>query len=140
MQIDTIEILLAKLYARFGITDSTDYSRMKPTDYPIMSDFYALCEEEFMTYDSKRNISTPRKPCRKSAWASNSMCVGTEAKYFNGHTNITDSEFLCFGVKGLMDTNRRLKDAMLFNILSFMSNQLLGKETPRRQLTSYTST
>ena len=30
-QIDTIEILLAKLYARFGITDSTDYSKMKPT-------------------------------------------------------------------------------------------------------------
>ena len=32
VQLDTIEILLAKLYARFGITDSTDYSRMKPTD------------------------------------------------------------------------------------------------------------
>lgn len=26
-----------------------------------------------------------------------------------------------------MDTNRRLKDAMLFNILSYMSNELLGK-------------
>ena len=56
-----------------------------------------------------------------------SMCVGSESKYFNGHTNITDDDFLCFGVKGLMDTNRRLKDAMLFNLLSFMSNQLLGK-------------
>lgn len=41
-QIDTIEILLAKLYARFGITDSTDYCKMKPTDYPIMEDFYKL--------------------------------------------------------------------------------------------------
>ncbi len=56
-----------------------------------------------------------------------SMCVGTESKYFNGYTNITDDKFLCFGVKGLMDTNRRLKDAMLFNILSYMSNELLGK-------------
>lgn len=37
VQLDTIEILLAKLYARFGITDSIDYSRMKPTDYPISS-------------------------------------------------------------------------------------------------------
>lgn len=36
-QIDTIEILLMKLYARFGITDTTDYSTLKPTDYPIMS-------------------------------------------------------------------------------------------------------
>ena len=54
------------------------------------------------------------------------MCVGAESKYFNGHTNITDSDFLVFGVKGLMDTNKRLRNAMLFNILSFMSNQLLG--------------
>ncbi len=53
-QIDTIEILLSKLYARFGITDSTDYSKMKSTDYPIMEDFYNLCEEEFMTYDKSR--------------------------------------------------------------------------------------
>ena len=127
VQIDTIEILLAKLYARFGITDSTDYSRMKPTDYPIMSDFYALCEEEFMTYDSKRKYLYTEETLQEVCLGIHSMCVGTEAKYFNGHTNITDSEFLCFGVKGLMDTNRRLKDAMLFNILSFMSNQLLGK-------------
>ena len=54
VQIDTIEILLAKLYARFGITDSTDYSAKKPTDFPIMEDFYKLCEEEFMTYDKQR--------------------------------------------------------------------------------------
>ena len=30
-------------------------------------------------------------------------------------------------MKGLMDSNKRLKDAMLFNILSYMSNQLLGE-------------
>lgn len=56
-----------------------------------------------------------------------SMCKGAESKYFNGHTNIKDSQFLCFGVKGLMDTNKRLKDTMLFNILSYMSNQLLSR-------------
>ena len=55
-----------------------------------------------------------------------SMCKGAESKYFNGHTNIKDNAFLCFGVKGLMDTNKRLKDTLLFNILSYMSNQLLG--------------
>lgn len=56
-----------------------------------------------------------------------SMCVGAESRYFNGHTNIKDDKFLCFGVKGLMDTNKRLKDAMLFNILSYIYNELLGK-------------
>ena len=126
-QIDTIEILLSKLYARFGISDSTDYSKMKPTDYPIMEDFYKLCEEEFMTYDKQRKYLYTGETLQQVCLGIHSMCVGAESKYFNGHTNITDDAFLVFGVKGLMDTNKRLKDAMLFNILSFMSNQLLGK-------------
>lgn len=126
-QIDTIEILLSKLYARFGISDSTDYSKMKPTDYPIMEDFYKLCEEEFMTYDKQRKYLYTGETLQEVCLGIHSMCVGAESKYFNGHTNITDDAFLVFGVKGLMDTNKRLKDAMLFNILSFMSNQLLGK-------------
>lgn len=126
-QIDTIEILLSKLYARFGITDSTDYSKMKSTDYPIMEDFYKLCEEEFMTYDKSRKYLYAEETLQEVCLGIHSMCVGAESKYFNGHSNITDSDFLVFGVKGLLDTNKRLKDAMLFNILSFMSNQLLGK-------------
>lgn len=126
-QIDTIEILLSKLYARFGITDSTDYSKMKPTDYPIMEDFYKLCEEEFYSYDKSRKYLYTEETLQEVCLGIHSMCVGAESKYFNGHSNITDDAFLVFGVKGLMDTNKRLKDAMLFNILSFMSNQLLGK-------------
>ncbi len=127
VQIDTLEILLAKLYARFGITDSTDYGKLKPTDYPIMSDFYALCEEEFYSYDKSRKYLYTEETLQEVCLGIHSMCVGAESKYFNGHSNITDDAFLVFGVKGLMDTNKRLKDAMLFNILSFMSNQLLGK-------------
>ena len=126
-QIDTIEILLSKLYARFGITDTTDYSVKKPSDFPVMQDFYELCEEEFMTYDKQRKYLYTEETLQEVCLGIHSMCVGSESKYFNGHTNITDSNFLVFGVKGLMDTNRRLKDCMLFNILSFMSNELLGK-------------
>ena len=126
-QIDTIEILLMKLYARFGITDSTDYATKKPCDFPILSDFYKLCQEEFHTYDKERKYLYTEEMLQEVCLGIYSMCVGAESKYFNGHTNIVDDRFLCFGVKGLMDTNKRLKDAMLFNILSYMSNELLGK-------------
>ncbi len=126
-QIDTIEILLSKLYARFGITDSTDYSLKKPSEFPIMEDFYKFCEEEFYSYDKSRKYLYTEETLQEVCLGVHSMCVGAESMYFNGHTNIADDAFLVFGVKGLMDTNKRLKDAMLFNILSFMSNQLLGK-------------
>lgn len=115
VQLDTIEILLAKLYVRFGITDTTDYTKLNPTDYPIMEDFYHLCEEEFLTYDKTRKYLYTETTLQEVCLGIHSMCLGAESKYFNGATNITDGDFLCFGVKGLMDTNKRLKDAMLFN-------------------------
>lgn len=125
-QIDTIEILLSQLYKDFGLTDATDYSTLNPVDYPIMQDFYNLCEREFMNYDKEKKHLYTEETLQEVCLGIHSMCVGAESKYFNGHTNITDDAFLCFGVKGLLDTNKRLKDTMLFNILSYMSNQLLG--------------
>lgn len=125
--INTIEIMLTKLYARFGITDVTDFSKLRPTDYPTMQDFYNICEEEFYTYDPKRKYLYTEDMIQKVCLNIESMCKGAESKYFNGHTNITDDKFIVFGVKGLMDTNKKLKDAMLFNILSYMSNKLLGE-------------
>ncbi len=125
-QIDTIEILLEKLYFQFGITDDTDFSSISPESYPILSDLYRLCEVEFRMYDdSEKNLYT-EDTLREICLGLHSMCVGSESKYFNGYTNVKDDKFLCFGVKGLMDTNEKLRNAMLFNILSYMSNALIG--------------
>ena len=126
VQIDTIEILLTKLYARFGIDDTTNYAQKRPQDFPIMQDLYKLCEEEYQAFDHQRKYLYTEETLREVCLGIHSMCVGSESKYFNGYTNITDDAFLVFGVKGIMDTNKKLKDVMLFNILSYMSNQLLG--------------
>lgn len=123
--IDAIEILLSRLYANAGITDYTDYSKLKPTDYPIMSDLYDLVEEEYQKYEHGSKSLFTEDLLREICLGINSMCKGAESKFFNGHTNISDDKFICFGVKGLMDSNRRLKDAMLFNILSYMNHKLL---------------
>ena len=125
-QLDTIEIMLMKLYRRFGIDDFTDYEKVSSSRFPIMNDLYDICEEEYKTFDEKAVDVYNRETLRQVCLGLYSMCKGAESKYFNGHTNIDDDKFLCFGVKGLLDTNRRLKDAMLFNILSYMSNKLLG--------------
>ena len=126
-EIDTIEIMLMKLYARFGIDDLTDLDKLESCDYPVMSDLYELVEKEFMAFDNAKKHLYTEEILQNICLGLHSMCKGAESKYFNGRTNIKDSEFICFGVKGLMDTNKRLKDTLLFNILSYMSNQLLGR-------------
>ena len=126
-EIDTIEIMLMKLYARFGIDDLTDLNKLESCDYPVMSDLYELVEKEFMAFDNAKKHLYTEEILQNICLGLHSMCKGAESKYFNGRTNIKDGEFICFGVKGLMDTNKRLKDTLLFNILSYMSDQLLGK-------------
>ena len=126
-EIDTIEIMLMKLYARFDIDDLTDLDKLKPTDYPVMEDLYNIIEKEYMIFDHEKKHLYTEENLQNICLGLHFMCKGAESKYFNGHTNIKDSEFLCFGVKGLMDTNKKLKDTLLFNILSYMSNQLLSR-------------
>ena len=123
--IDAIEILVSRLYANYGITDYTDYSKLKPRDYPVMSDLYDLVEQEYLKYEHGSKSLFTEELLREICLGINSMCKGAESKFFNGHTNISDDKFICFGVKGLMDANKKLKDAMLFNILSYMNHKLL---------------
>lgn len=126
-EVDTIEIMLMKLYARFDIDELTELDKLKPTDYPVMEDLYNLIETEYMIFDHEKKHLYTEENLQNICLGLHSMCKGAESKYFNGHTNIKDSEFLCFGVKGLMDTNKKLKDTLLFNILSYMSNRLLSE-------------
>ena len=123
--IDTIEIMLSKLYHKFGITERTNFSRMRPEDYPILSDLYDLIEEEFKTYDAGQHHLYTQKLLQEVLLGLHSMCKGADAQFFNGHTNITSSRFLVFGVKGMLSAAKNVRNAMLFNVLSFMSDKLL---------------
>lgn len=124
-EIDTIEIMLGKLYDKWGITDHSNFDRLKPTDYPILSDLYDLIEQEYKVFDeSKRQLYTA-DILREICLGLHSLCKGAESKFFNGHTNITSNEFVTFGVKGLLQASKNLRNALLFNVLSYMSNELL---------------
>ena len=122
---DTIELLLIKLYEKFGITDKTDWKVMRPEDYPTLSDFYDLIEQEYREYDPKgKNLYTD-KTLQDICLGLHSICKGAESKFFNGHTNITDNSFVTFGVKGLLQASKNIRNALLFNVLSYMSDELL---------------
>ena len=123
--IDTIEIMLSKLYRKFGINEQTNFSRMRPEDYPILSDLYKLIEQEYREYDGNCHQLYTAELLQEILLGLHSMCQGAEAQFFNGHTNVTSSRFIVFGVKGLLQASKNVRGAMLFNILSYMSDRLL---------------
>ena len=123
--IDTIEIMVSKLYAKWGISDHRNLARMRPEEYPILSDLYDLIEGEYKNYDSTKHLLYTESMLQEILLGLHSMCKGADAQFFNGHTNITSSRFLVFGVKGMLNAAKNVRNAMLFNILSFMSDKLL---------------
>lgn len=121
--IDTLELMVERLYQKWNITDRTDFASMRPEDYPILSDLYDTIQEAYDNYDAAGLY--PREMLRDLLLGLHSMCRGADARFFNGHTNIDRSKFLVFCVKGLDNMAENLRNTLLFSLLSYMSDQLL---------------
>ena len=123
--IDTIELMLERLYRKWNMDDGTDFTGLGAADYPILSDLYAVIEEAYQNYEAEQRPLYTKELLQEVLLGLHSMCVGAESCFFNGHTNITSDRFLVFGVKGLVNGNENVKDALLFNVLSYLSDKLL---------------
>ena len=126
-QIDTIEIMLIKLYRNFNITENTNLAVLLHDDFPILSQLYEYIYEEYKHFHDDRNSIYTRETLREILLLLHSICIGSDSRFFNGHTNIDTQKVITFGVKGLLQANKSLRNALLFNILSYMSNELLTK-------------
>ena len=122
--IDTLELMVERLYQKWNITDRTDFAGMQPTDYPILSDLYDAIQESYDHYDGADSLY-PREMLRDLLLGLHSMCRGADSKFFNGHTNLTSTRFLVFGVKGLLSVAQNVRSTILLNLLSYMSDKLL---------------
>ena len=84
-------------------------------------------EEEYQRVRSTEGgeLYTPEL-LRSACLGLHSMCVGADAKFFNGHTNLQSDRLVFFNVKDLMEGGKNIKDAMLFNVLSYISHTLIS--------------
>ena len=125
-QADLLELMLGRLYAKWGISDQTDFSALAPEDYPILSDFYDLLEEEYAACQERSDQDLyPPERLRDLLLGLHSLCRGADSRFFNGPTNVTSHRFLVFGVKDALHADRRLRNLLLLNILGYFSHRLL---------------
>lgn len=100
-------------------------SEIPKNEFPVLEDLYDLIEDKFQNCDHKEKHLYSENKLREILLAIYSICKQSESRYFNGHTNIEGGKVLTFGVKGLLKSNENLRNATLFNVLSYMSNELL---------------
>lgn len=125
-QLDTLEIMLTELYADYNITDSTDFDSLRPTDYPILSDLHIHMVDKLDNYDENSKVLYTKETLRSLCLALKSICNGNDSVFFNGYTNIPNADHINFCVKGMLSTNESLKNAMYFNIFSFIAHKFLS--------------
>lgn len=126
--LDIIEIMLKKLYAEYGITDSAPIP--KDGVWPIFKDLYKQFEKLYSEFEyevAKPGTILPfgKEAIREVLLSIESICVGADNQYFNGQTNIPSNRIVSFGFSSLLDTNENLLSATLFNALSYMHNALM---------------
>lgn len=132
-QLDIIEIMLEETYKRRGITPRTDFTKLTSEDYPILSDLYRVIEEKLESYDEEAALAAKAghpvmyslEMLKSVGLGLRGICIGAMSRYFNGYTNIPNSNFIDFCVKDALTTNDNLKNAMFLNIFSYMSHKFL---------------
>ena len=135
-ELDVLEVLFMSFYDSKDISDA-NADRLPREAFPTMCEFYRYVYEIF---DRLRNVGQREyeiggDPIESGLFRVEelqsilvgicSMSQGPDSVFFNGVTNLPQDGIVAFGVKGLMESNADVKDAVLFHLLSYISDQLL---------------
>lgn len=104
-------------YQRFGISFETDFSRMSSEQYPTFSDLYETLVRRLEAYGDQ--ITHERDILEKLELKIRPL-VKELKFYFDGKTTIhTNSKFIVFNIRDLMNADENIRNALFFNILKY---------------------
>ena len=111
-------------YRRFGMDFNSDFSQFKSADYPTFKDVYATIKG--------RILSIPEQTHEKDILEKLEIKIRPITKelkyYFDGHTTIsTNSQFIVFNIRELMNSDENVRNALFFNILKYAWGLTLDK-------------
>ena len=118
--------VVQQTYKRYKIDENTDFTTLTSEDYPTFDDVYATINgrltsmiERTREKDIMERLELKVRPLTK------------ELRYFfTGHTSInTESDFIVFNIKELMNSESNIKNALFFNILKHAWGLCLDKES-----------
>lgn len=126
IEFSILDLIFEKLYQKFGITNNTDISELKNTDFPILEDLYYFIENE-----NKKNQDDIYE---KLLALIRPICIGQASNIWNGYTNIeVDTRVTVFNTSTMQKFQIQYKRAQYYNILSYAWD-ILSKDVKERTM------
>ena len=111
-------------YRRFGIDFNSDLTRFGKDDIPTFKEVYATIKSKLLSMPDR----THEKDILERLELKVRPIVKELKYYFDGHTTIkTNSDFIVFNIKELMNADTNVKNALFFNILKYAWGLTLDK-------------
>ncbi len=116
--------VVQETYRRFGIDFNTDFTRYTSRDYPTFKDVYATIKGRLASMVEK----TQEKDVMERLELKIRPIVKELRYYFDGHTTIdSNSNFITFNIRELMNADENIRNALFFNILKYAWGLTLNK-------------
>ena len=116
--------VVQETYQRFGVNFDTDFSKFTSEDYPTFKDVYATIKGRLASMTEK----TQEKDTMEKLELKIRPIVKELRYYFDGHTTIrSNSNFIVFNIKELMNADENIRNALFFNILKYAWGLTLDK-------------
>ncbi len=122
--LEYLNALIDRIYATKGITQYTDFSKLKPEDYPIFDDLYDEILKEFQRVDSEYIRGLLRTLMN---YISKFSEGGRNAVIWNGPSSITTEEnFTVFNFQTLLaNRNTTVANAQMLLVLKYIDNEII---------------
>ncbi len=130
-EIAALMALTKDMYVRHGIDHNTDLSRLKHEDYPVFTNLYQYIEE--VTNDTGRKKFPFYKMISNETLHDLLLMMkdvydGSLSPLFNGHTNVTNANLICFDIQELLQGSQDRTQAYLFNVMTYIWDRIVKRE------------
>ena len=126
IEFSKLDLIFENLYKKFGITKSTDISKLKNTDFPILEDLYYFIENE--------NKQSKNEIYEKLLALIRPIAIGQASSIWNGYTNIEiNTRVTVFNTSTMQKFQIQYKRAQYYNILSYAWD-ILSKNTQEKTM------
>lgn len=121
---EKVNSLVIECYKQKGIGSKTDFTKLKPTDFPIFDDLYALIVKDM---DTEKDEYTKRIYQTMELYIKKFAQGGRNANLWDGPTTLeTKENFVVFSFRSLLaNNNKTLANAQMLLVLRYLNNEII---------------